>query len=56
MRAEQSNYGCGIDEDDCLDQDDKRRTLDLAASQVLAAFLTTSEIISTFQQYARNDG
>lgn len=52
MRARKGNHDGGVDEDERVCDDDKRRALNLATAQVLATLLSTREVIAAFQQEA----
>jgi hypothetical protein len=52
MRARKGNDDGGVDEDERVCDDDKRRALNLATAQVLATFLSTRKVIAAFQQEA----
>ena len=52
MRARKGNHDGGVDEDERVCDDDKRRALDLATAQVLATLLSTRKVIAAFQQEA----
>ena len=47
MRARKGNYDSGVDEDERVCDDDKRRALNLATTQVLATFLSILGIKQT---------
>ena len=49
MRARMGNHDGGVDEDERVCDDDKRRALNLATTQVLATFLSTRKVIDAFQ-------
>jgi hypothetical protein len=49
MSADESNHDGRIYEDERVCDDDERRALDLAATQMLATFLSTREVIAAFQ-------
>lgn len=52
MRARKGNDDGGVDEDERVCDDDKRRALNLTTAQVLATFLSTRKVIAAFQQEA----
>lgn len=52
MGASKGNDDGRVYEDERVGDDDKRWALDLAATQALATFLSTREVITAFKQEA----
>jgi hypothetical protein len=55
MGSKQRNHDGGIDENERVRNDDKRRALDFSAFEMLATLLSTGEVVANFEEDAGDD-